>query len=148
MNDDRTSPQPLTTIPHVTRAATDPDARPVGGREADGTAFEGPAADRFRVEAAALTRLGPLEDELRDAGVPVTLIGKPLKVDPFALMRLTRFLKTKRFDVVQTWVFAANCYGRVAAARAKVPVVVTAEMAVDLWKGRGHLAIDRALPPP
>lgn len=101
--------------------------------------------DRFRVEAAALTRLGPLEAELRDAGVPVTLIGKPLKVDPFALARLTRFMKAKRFDVVQTWVFAANAYGRVAARRAKVPVVVTAEMAVDLWKSRGHLAIDRRL---
>lgn len=101
--------------------------------------------DRFRVEAAALTRLGPLADELRDAGVPVTLIGKPMKVDPFALARLTRFLKAKRFDVVQTWVFAANAYGRVAARRAGAPVVVTAEMAVDLWKTRGHLAIDRRL---
>jgi glycosyltransferase involved in cell wall biosynthesis len=101
--------------------------------------------DRFRVEAVALTRLGPLEGELRDAGVPVTLIGKPLKVDPFALARLTRFLKAGRFDVLQTWVFAANAYGRVAAHRAGTPVVVTAEMAVDLWKTRGHLAIDRRL---
>jgi glycosyltransferase involved in cell wall biosynthesis len=101
--------------------------------------------DRFRVEVAALTRLGPLEGELRESGVPVTKIGKPLKIDPFALARLTRFIKAKRFDVVQTWVFAANAYGRVAARRAKVPVIVTAEMAVDLWKTRGHLAIDRRL---
>jgi glycosyltransferase involved in cell wall biosynthesis len=101
--------------------------------------------DRFNVEVAALTRLGPLAAELSMAGVPVTLIGKPLKVDPFALARLTRFLKAKRFDVVQTWVFAANAYGRVAARWARVPVVVTAEMAVDLWKTRAHLAIDRAL---
>jgi glycosyltransferase involved in cell wall biosynthesis len=92
-----------------------------------------------------LTRLGPLEDELRGAGVPVTRIGKPLKVDPFALLRLTRFLRRKRFDVLQTWVFAANAYGRVAARLAGVPVVVTAEMAVDLWKTRTHLALDRAL---
>src|SRR3954452_23051082 len=69
--------------------------------------------DRFQVEAAALTRLGPLEAELRAADIPVTLIGKPLKVDPFALHRLTKFLQAKRFDVVQTWVFAANSYGRV-----------------------------------
>ncbi len=101
--------------------------------------------ERFRVEVAALTRLGPLEGELRDAGIPVTLIGKRLKVDPFALGRLVRLMKSKRFDVVQTWIFAANVYGRVAAHRAGVPVVVTAEMAVDLWKGKAQLAVDRRL---
>ena len=101
--------------------------------------------DRFTVEVAALTRLGPLEEPLRAAGVPVTLIGKRAKVDPMALWRLTRWLKDKRFDVVQTWIFAANTYGRIAAHWAGVPVVVTAEMAVDLWKGRRDLAVDRRL---
>jgi glycosyltransferase involved in cell wall biosynthesis len=101
--------------------------------------------DRFQVEVAALTRLGPLKGELDEAGIPVTLIGKRLKVDPLALGRLIRFLKGKRFDVVQTWIYAADTYGRVAARRAKVPVVVTSEMAVDLWKGRSELAVDRFL---
>ncbi len=101
--------------------------------------------DRFRVEVAALTRLGPLGKELEDAGIPVTLIGKRLKVDPFALGRLVRLMKSRKFDVVQTWIFAANVYGRVAAHRAGVPVVVTAEMAVDLWKGKAQLAVDRRL---
>jgi glycosyltransferase involved in cell wall biosynthesis len=101
--------------------------------------------DRFRVEVAALTRLGPLESDLRDAGIPVTLIDKRLKVDPFALRRLTRFMTERRFDVVQTWIFAANVYGRIAAHRAGVPVIITAEMAVDLWKGGGQFRIDRFL---
>ena len=101
--------------------------------------------DRFRVEVAALTRLGPLEKELQDAGIPVTLIGKRLKVDPFALGRLVRLMRSGKFDIVQTWIFAANVYGRVAAHRAGVPVVVTAEMAVDLWKGKAQLAVDRRL---
>ncbi len=74
--------------------------------------------DRFQVEVAALTRLGPLEAELRDASIPVTLIGKHFKVDPFALLRLAKFLKNGRFDVIQTWIFAANMYGRMAARRA------------------------------
>ena len=103
--------------------------------------------DRFRVEAAALTRLGPLAAELEGAGVPVTLIGKRHKADPFALARMVRFLRAKKFDVVQTWIFAANVYGRIAARRARVPVVVTAEMAVDLWKGRAQREIDRRLAP-
>ncbi|MDT0478287.1 glycosyltransferase, partial [Streptomyces sp. DSM 41014] len=62
-------------------------------------------------------------------------------------LRLTRFLKARRFDVVHTWIFAADAYGRIAARRAGVPVVVTSEMAVDLWKGRAELAVDRWLAP-
>src|SRR3954466_8954693 len=85
---------------------------------------EGLPRDRFRVEVAALTRLGPLEADLRRAGVPVTALGKRFKADPAALARLVRFLRAKRFDVVQTWIFAANVYGRLAARAARVPVVV------------------------
>src|SRR3954463_4682479 len=66
--------------------------------------------DRFRVEVAALSRLGPLEAELRAAGVPVTPLGKRFKLDPGALVRLVRFLRAREFDVVQTWIFAANTY--------------------------------------
>ena len=91
--------------------------------------------DRFHVEVAALTRLGPLEAELRAAGIPITAIGKHFRLDPLALLRLVRFLKAKAFDVVQPWIFAANPYGRVASHVASVPVVVVAEMAVALWKG-------------
>nr|WP_303652885.1 glycosyltransferase [Paludisphaera mucosa] len=101
--------------------------------------------DRFRVEAAVLTRPGPLEAELVAAGIPVTSIAKRRKVDPFALGRLTRLIRAGKFDVVQTWIFAANAYGRIAARRAGTPVVVTAEMAVDLWKGRIERAVDRRL---
>jgi len=101
--------------------------------------------DRFEVEVATLTRLGPLEAELTSAGIPVTSVGKRLKLDPVALARLTGFLRTKKFDVVQTWIFAANTYGRVAARMARVPVVVVAEMAADLWKGRSERFVDRRL---
>jgi glycosyltransferase involved in cell wall biosynthesis len=101
--------------------------------------------DRFRVEVATLTRLGAFERDLRSAGIPVTAIGKRFKVDPLALVRLTQFLKARKFDVVQTWIFAANTYGRVAARLARVPVVVVAEMAVDSWKGRSEQFVDRRL---
>src|SRR5262249_28866169 len=101
--------------------------------------------DRFQVEVAALTRMGPLETDLKAAGIPVRYLGKDLKLDPIALYRLARFLKAGAFDVVQTWIFAANTYGRVASRIAGIPVVVVAEMAVDLWKGRFERFFDRRL---
>src|SRR4029077_17699769 len=82
--------------------------------------------DRFQVEVAALTRPGPLAAELSAAGIPLTVIGKHLRLDPIALTRLVRFLRAGSFDVVQNWIFAANTYGRVAAQLARVPVVVVA----------------------
>lgn len=101
--------------------------------------------DRFRVEVAALTRLGPLAQELERAGIPVTLLGKRHKLDPLALNRLIRHIREGNFDVVHTWIYAADTYGRVAARAARVPVVVTSEMAVDLWKSKAELKVDRFL---
>jgi glycosyltransferase involved in cell wall biosynthesis len=106
---------------------------------------KGLPTDRFTVEVATLTRTGPLEGELQSAGIPVMAIGKRLKVDPQALSRLVRLLRSGRFDVLQTWIFAANTYGRIAARIANVPVVITTEMAVDLWKGKTERIIDRRL---
>jgi glycosyltransferase involved in cell wall biosynthesis len=101
--------------------------------------------DRFRVEVATLTRHGPLLGELQAEGIPVAAIGKRLKLDPWAFCRLVRFLKAGCYDVLHTWIFAANTYGRVAARVARVPIVVTSEMAVDLWKGPIERRVDLAL---
>jgi glycosyltransferase involved in cell wall biosynthesis len=101
--------------------------------------------DRFQVEVVTLTRLGPLEADLTAAGIPVRTIAKQFKFDPFAVHRLVQFLKAGKFDIVHTWIFAANTYGRVASRIVGVPVVVVSEMAVDLWKGWLEKTIDRWL---
>ncbi len=98
--------------------------------------------DRFHVEVAALTRLGPLAADLEASGIPTRLFAKRFKFDMAVLGRLSRWMKQERFDVIHTWIFAANVYGRVAGHMARVPVVVTSEMAVDLWKRRLHLRLD------
>ena len=72
--------------------------------------------DDFETSVVVLTRSGPLEEQLRAAGVDV-----------------------------HTWIFAANAYGRSAARWAKVPVVVGSERSVDPWKGTWQLTIDRYL---
>ncbi len=100
---------------------------------------------QFESHVVVLTRSGPLEQTLRDAGVYVHLIGKRNKLDPTALLRLTRKLRELAPDVVHTWLFAANSYGRWAARRAGVPIIVAGERCVDPWKSWWHYAIDRRL---
>jgi len=101
--------------------------------------------EQFEPHVCLLTRDGPRSEELRRAGVPVTVIGKRFKADPTALLRLTGWMKENRPQIVHTWLFAANSFGRAAALRAGVPVIVGSERCVDPWKSRWHFAIDRFL---
>lgn len=101
--------------------------------------------EQFESHVVVLTHTGPLEQELRDQGVQVHVIGKRGKFDPTALVRLTRKLRELKPDVVHTWLFAANSYGRLAAQRAGVPVIVAGERCVDPWKQWWHHCVDRWL---
>ncbi len=101
--------------------------------------------DRFDVHVCALTRGGPYEKTLSDQGIPVTVIGKRWKVDPAAYRRLKKNVAKLQPDIVHTWLFAANAYGRSAALAAGVKRLVAAERCVDRWKSWHELAIDRYL---
>ncbi|GAB5512561.1 glycosyltransferase family 4 protein [Rhodopirellula baltica] len=97
------------------------------------------------VRVFLLTRDGHRSEELRAAGVPVVLIGKRFKMDPTALIRLKKQLVDFAPDIVHTWLFAANSFGRVAAKWAGVPVIIASERCVDPWKTGWHFLIDRRL---
>ncbi len=97
------------------------------------------------VRVVLLTRDGPRSESLRQAGIEVVLIGKKFKVDPTALVRLAKWFGEWQPDVVHTWLFAANSFGRVAAHHASVPVIIASERCVDPWKRDWHFVIDRWL---
>lgn len=101
--------------------------------------------DEFEVHVCALTAGGPYEDELRSANVPVTVIGKRLKYDPAAWWKLRRHVAQVAPELVHTWMFTANAYGRTAARSARVGKIVGSERCADRWKSWHHLAIDRRL---
>ncbi len=101
--------------------------------------------DEFDVHVVALTRGGPLAADLERAGVPLTVIGKQLKFDPPAWWRLRGHIARLRADLVQTWMFTANAYGRTAASSACVRTLVASERCVDPWKSWHQLALDRYL---
>ena len=101
--------------------------------------------DRFDVHVCALTRGGPLEQPLREAGIPMTIIGKSWKIDPLAYHRLKRHIVGLQPDIVHSWIFAANAYGRLAAQAAGVKHILAGERCVDQWKQWHELALDRYL---
>lgn len=102
--------------------------------------------DEFQVEVVALTRGGPYAEMIRQAGLPLTILKKRWRFDPLALRRLRRHLRERRPDLVHTWLFAANAYGRLAVgSEAGRPKMIVSERCVDVWKSRWQLWLDRRL---
>jgi glycosyltransferase involved in cell wall biosynthesis len=94
----------------------------------------------------ALTKRGPVAEEIAAAGVPVQLAsGQPGPRDPAAFLRLLRLLQREQPDVVHTFLIAASIYGRLAAFMAGVPLVLAAEQNVYERKPKRHALLERAL---
>jgi glycosyltransferase involved in cell wall biosynthesis len=101
--------------------------------------------DEYDLHVCVLTRNGPLDKVLKDAEIPIHYIGKRSRIDFSAFLKLKRLIKKLKPDIVQTWLFAANSYGRMAAHQANVGVIIGNERCCDLWKGSWHSRIDRYL---
>jgi len=101
--------------------------------------------DEFDVHVCALTRGGPLEARLAEAGVPTVVIGKRWKLDPQAFWRLKEHVARLQPELIHTWMFAANTYGLAAGRACGVKNIVAGQRCVDPWKSRLQLAVDRAL---
>lgn len=101
--------------------------------------------DRFDVHVIALTREGPYADLLKAHAIPLTVIGKRAKFDPFTLLRLRAELRRLQPDVLHTWLFAANAYGRLCSGVVPKVKIVVSERCVDSWKANWQLWLDRRL---
>ena len=77
------------------------------------------------IVVALSTREIALAGELNKTGILVHLIDQHGTLDLRCLWRLWRFLRCSRPQLVHTWLFTADCYGRVAAKLAGVPHVIS-----------------------
>lgn len=101
--------------------------------------------DQFDVHVIALTRGGPLAAEITAADVPLAIIGKRSRFDPSSFWRLRRELVRLQPQILHTWLFAANSYGRLCAGVIPRAKIVVSERCVDTWKASWQLWLDRQL---
>ncbi len=101
--------------------------------------------ERFECHVVALNSAGAVAADLRQCGIEVHVIGRRWRIDPMAFWRLRRQIHRLYPDVVHTWLFDANTYGRAAALSDHVRPLVATERGVDVWKMDHELAIDRRL---
>lgn len=102
-------------------------------------------ADKFETQVCTLTSDGPYREELEAANIPIHSINKKWKFDIGAYFRLKKLIKELKPDLVHTWIFAANSYGRYAAFNSGVKSIIAGERCVDPWKRWHEFAIDRYL---
>ncbi len=83
------------------------------------------------------------EDFEKVAGIHVA--GKRWKLDILFLIKLARILRREKPDILHTFMFTSNLWGRLAGLLCRVPVMVASERSMDLWKSSLHLLPDRIL---
>lgn len=71
------------------------------------------------------------------------VLGFRWRLFPVAFVRLVRFLRWGRFDVLHCHLPLADMIGRMAGRIARVPVLVTTEHGKHLWKPWWHLLLER-----
>jgi glycosyltransferase involved in cell wall biosynthesis len=69
----------------------------------------------FHVHVACLDRWGPVADQLRDCGVPVTALNACCRVDPRVLVRLIRLIRRAKIDTVFSFLIHANAVAALAS---------------------------------
>lgn len=62
-----------------------------------------------------------------------------------AFVRLVRYLKRQKFDILHCHLPLADSIGRIAGRFARIPVLITTEHGKHLWKNAFHLMLDRLL---
>lgn len=71
---------------------------------------------KFNPQVVSMIGLGPVSQKIRGLGIPVRSLGMSQGMpNPLALLKLVRWLKRDKPDVIQTWMYHADLLGGLAA---------------------------------
>jgi glycosyltransferase involved in cell wall biosynthesis len=93
----------------------------------------------------SLRKGGALKTDFLQNNIPVVEIGKRWKLDPGFFFRLVKVLQNGKPDILHTFMFTANTWGRFAGILVGIKKIITSERCVDIWKRGYHRAVDRFL---
>lgn len=98
--------------------------------------------DRYTIHVCCLGHEGVQADALRGRGIQVVALNMRLRYWPIAVYRLFRLIKQLNAQIVHTHLYDAGIWGRLVGKLAGVPVIVTTEHGMTLWKKRRHLLLE------
>lgn len=99
--------------------------------------------DRYTIHVCCLQSEGVQADALRARGIEVVSLNMRLRYWPIALYRLYRLMKRLKPQIVHTHLYEAGIWGKLVGKLAGVPVILTTEVGMTVWKKRRHLLLER-----
>ncbi len=99
----------------------------------------------FDVSVCCIKEAGSLAHRFAEAGIPVHVLPVRSRLHPIDMLRLARFIRQERPDIVHTHMYAANTTGTIAARLAKTPVIVANVHNVGKFASRRQVLQDRIL---
>ncbi len=100
---------------------------------------------KFLPKVIVVHKGGPLKEEFLKNNISVIEIGKKFKIDPLFLLKLMLVLKREKPEILHTFMFTSNTWGRIAGIFCRIPVIIASERCVDPWKKWYHKLIDKLL---
>jgi len=98
---------------------------------------------RYQVHVCCLHHEGAQADGLRAKGIDVVCLNMRLRYWPVAVYRLYRLIRRRKVQIVHTHLYEPGILGPLVGRLAGVPVMVTTEHGMTLWKKRHHLLLQR-----
>ena len=102
---------------------------------------------KYRPVVCCVTRGGPSVEELKEANIPVYILGKKSKIDISVLFKLMKIIRKEKISIIHTYMFTSNMWGRLAAILMRVPIIISSEEALSYHEKEEwyHILIDKFL---
>ena len=101
--------------------------------------------EKYNPLVCCLTEEGSVGKEMQKHGVRVISEKKMGKFDFRVLIKLVRLIKKGNIQIIHTFLFTANFWGRLAAMLTRVPVIIASERDMNFQKRWYHVMVDRFL---
>jgi glycosyltransferase involved in cell wall biosynthesis len=101
------------------------------------------SGDRYTIHVCCLQNEGAQANALRTRGIQVVSLNMRLRYWPIAVYRLYRLIERLKPQIVHTHLYNTGIWGRLVSKLAGVPVILTTEAGMTVWKKRRHLLLER-----
>ncbi|RJP56310.1 MAG: glycosyltransferase [Candidatus Auribacter fodinae] len=116
----------------------------IGGTEKMIIQVAGSLNDRGFVSYVVSLKPGlPLKEQCSKMNITCLSVEMRSKFDISALFRLYALIRDIKPDILHTYLFHSNILGRIIGRIARVPVIISGQRNVDLWRKWYHNIIDR-----